>query len=334
MFINLNLSCSGRPNSMTDSQTEDVMQSVEKVIQDSLRFKLKLDIGEDAYTSLKLKKHFLDSVDAATGATTCVAVAQSSLVASTFFTQSGFLGVLGIGTAATPVGWAIAAGVAGAGLSIVIGKYFVRGSSDRVKSIPDFINTPLDILATGLFDMIAMLGVKLASLDGKVNHQEREFIKFYFVNQWGYDMDFVDKGLLLIELQADQYTVKGISEQLARFKKSNPDCNYKSMSNEIISFLTGLAEADGAIDEREEMAIERVSTVFMTVNSFSTTVSEGARAGLEGLNRQRQSALSGISAGIQASKKSFGSFGQKSRTVFSRLGRKKNTSAPQLPPQE
>jgi hypothetical protein len=68
---------------MIDSQTEDVMQSVEKVIQDPLRFKLKLDIGEDAYTSLKLKKHLIDSVDAATGATTGVAVAQSSLVAST-----------------------------------------------------------------------------------------------------------------------------------------------------------------------------------------------------------------------------------------------------------
>jgi hypothetical protein len=204
VFININLSCSGRLNSMTDFQPEDVMQSVEKVIQDSLRFKLKLDIGEDAYTSLKLKKHFLDSVDAATGATTGVAVAHSSLVASTFFTQSGLLGVLGIGATATPIGWAIAAGVAGAGLSIVIGKYFVRGSSGRVKSIPDFINTPLDILATGLFDMIAMLGVKLAAMDSNVNHQERE-----------------------------------------------------------------------------EMAIERVSTIFMTVNSFSTTVSEGAKAALK-----------------------------------------------------
>jgi len=106
------------------------------------------------------------------------------------------------------------------------------------------------------------------------------------------------------------------------------------MSNEIISFLTGVAEADGAIDEREEMAIERVSTIFLTVNSFSTTVSEGAKAGMEGLNRQRQSALSGIAAGIQASKKSFGSLGQKSRTVFFGLGRKKNASTPKVPPQK
>lgn len=95
------------------------------------------------------------------------------------------------------------------------------------------------------------------------------------------------------------------------------------MSNEIISFLTGVAEADGAIDEREEMAIERVSTIFLTINSFSTTVSEGAKAGMEGLNRQWQSALSGVAAGIQASKKSFGSLGQKSKTVFSGLGVKK-----------
>jgi uncharacterized tellurite resistance protein B-like protein len=319
---------------MTDFQPEDVMQNVEKVIQDSLRFKLKLDIGEDAYMSLKLKKHFLDSVDAATGATTGVAVAQSSLVASTFFTQSGLLGVLGIGATATPIGWAIAAGVAGAGLSIVIGKYFVRGASGRVKSIPDFINTPLDILATGLFDMIAMLGVKLAAMDGNVNRQEREFIKSYFTTQWGYDMTFVDKGLVLIELQADQYTVKGMSEQLARFKKINPDCNYKSMSGEIISFLTGVAKADGTIDEREEMAIERVSTIFMTVNSFSTAVSENAKAGMRGLNRQRQFALAGIAAGIQASEKSFGSLRQKSKTAFSRLGRTKNAGAPKVPPQK
>lgn len=242
--------------------------------------------------------------------------------------------MLGIGTAATPVGWAIAAGVAGAGLSIVIGKYFVRGSSGRVKSIPDFINTPLDILATGLFDMIAMLGVKLAAMDGDVNRKEREFIKSYFVTEWGYDTTFVDKGLSLIELQADQHTIKGISEQLARFKKTNPDCNYKSMSNEIILFLTGIAEADGPIEEREEMAIERVSEIFLTVNSFSTTVSEGAKAGVDGLNRQRQSALRGLASGFQSAKKSFGSIGQKSKTVLSRLRRKRNASAPKIPQED
>lgn len=316
---------------MTDSKPEDVMQNVEQVIQDPLRFKLKLDIGEEAYTSLKLKKYFLDSLDAASGARTGIAAAKSSMVASTFFAKSGFLGALGIGTATTPVGWAVAAGVAGAGLSIVVGKYFVRGSSGRVKSIPDFINTPLDILATGLFDMIAVLGIKIAGIDGNINHDEREFIKNYFIKEWGYDLIFVEQGLSLIELKADQHSIAEISEQLARFKKANPDCNYKSMSNEIISFITGIAEADGILDEREEMAIALVNDIFQNINSLSTTLSESTKAGIKGLSRQGKTAWGGLNSGFQASKRGFGSLGQKSKTALSRLSRKEHDDSPEDP---
>ncbi|AHI27856.1 tellurite resistance TerB family protein [Marinobacter similis] len=317
---------------MNNTQPESPMESVEQVIQDPLRFKLKLDIGEEAYTSLRLKSYLMDSVDAANGAATGMAVAQSSLVASTFFAKTGFLGALGIGAAATPIGWAVAAGIAGAGLSVVVGKYFVRSSSSRAKTIPDFINTPLDVLATGLFDMIAMLGIKLASIDGTIDHDEREFIKASFVKEWGYDETFVAEGLALIERKADEHSIKEISEQLARFKKENPDCNYKSMSNEIISFITGIAEADGIFDEREEMAIARVHQTFADVNSFSTAFSETTKAGMEGLSRQGKSAMEGLSSGFQATKKGFNSLGQKSKTVFSQFGRKDKDSSPKIPP--
>jgi hypothetical protein len=291
----------------------DKMQNVETVIRDPLRFKLKLDIGDQAFSSLRLKKYLLDSVDAANGAATGFVVAKSSLVASTFFAPSGFLGALGIGTAATPVGWAIGAGIAGAGLSLIIGKRFIRSSSGRVKQIPDFINTPMDVLATGLFEMIGTLGVKIAEIDGDFVQEERDFINSYFVGEWGYDPLFVQQGLKLIEEHSKEHTIKEISEQLARFKKTSPDCNYRSMSEEIIRFINGIAQTDGSIDEREEMAIARVESIFEDVNSFTTTLSETAKTGAAQISDFGKSTLSGLGSGLKRTKKGW----QRMKTRFS-----------------
>lgn len=255
---------------MTDQESsEGGVPQVVSVIRDPLHFKYKLDIGEDAFQSLRLKKYLLDAVDAGNGAIVGFGAAKSSVVASTFFAPSGFLGAIGVTTAATPVGWAIAAGVVGAGLSLVIGKRLVRGSSSQVRGIPDYINTPMDVLAVGLFDLIGMLGVKLALVDGDFDDSERQRIRSYFVDEWGYDPVFVDAGLPELEKAAQDHTIKSVAEQLAKFKKDNPDCNYSTMSKEIVSFLQELSEVDGAIDEREEMAIEKVQATFDEVSSLS-----------------------------------------------------------------
>ena len=169
---------------MSDS---NILSEVQSVVRDPVRFKYKLDIGEDAYQSLRLKKYLLDAVDAGNGAIVGFGAAKSSLVASTFFAPSGILGAIGVGTAATPVGWAIAAGVVGAGLSLVIGKHLVRGNSSQVRAIPDCINTPMDVLALGLFDLMAMLGVKVAMVDGDYDADEKLRLRSYFVDEWGYD---------------------------------------------------------------------------------------------------------------------------------------------------
>ncbi|MDX1551762.1 MAG: TerB family tellurite resistance protein [Marinobacter sp.] len=304
---------------MAQFEPSDGMRDVETVVRDPLRFKLKLDIGDQAYSSLRLKKYLLDSVDAANGAATGFIFAKSSVVASTFFAPSGFLGALGIGTAVTPVGWAIAAGVAGAGLSLIIGKRLVRGSSDRVKQIPDYINTPMDVLATGLFDMIATLGVKLAEIDGEFVQQERDFITRYFVDDWGYDLLFVQQGLKLIEEQSDQHSIEEITEQLARFKKANPDCNYRSMSREIITFLNGIAEADGDLDKREEEAAAKVEAIFEDINSITTTLSESARAGVKQVSRYGKSTLNGLGSGLDRTRKGLRRLKSQSREKLSRL---------------
>ncbi len=240
--------------------------SVSSVIRDPLHFKYKLDIGEDAFESLRLKKYLLDAVDAGNGALVGFGAAKSSLVASTFFAPSGLLGAIGVGTASTPLGWALAAGVVGAGLSLVVGKHFIRGTSSKVRTIPDYISTPMDVLAVGLFDLMALLGVKVALVDGEFDKRERGRIRRYFIEDWGYDEAFVDAGLKEIELAATDYTISEIAEQLAAFKKQNPDCNYETMSRELVIFLHELSAADGVIDGREVLAIEKVEGVFAEVN--------------------------------------------------------------------
>jgi hypothetical protein len=51
------------------------------------------------------------------------------------------------------------------------------------------------------------------------------------------------------------------------------------MSKEIISFLKGVVESDGRIDEREEMAVDRVVSIFYDVGKIKFT--EIAKNGFE-----------------------------------------------------
>lgn len=96
---------------MAAQQPVDDFQYVDKIVGDPLKFKIKLAIGEDAYTSLKVKNAVVQAWDVAGVATTAAVVAKSSVVASTFFAPTGWLAALGIGTAVTPIGWVVAAGV-------------------------------------------------------------------------------------------------------------------------------------------------------------------------------------------------------------------------------
>ncbi|WP_432822088.1 TerB family tellurite resistance protein [Trichloromonas sp.] len=243
---------------------------IENIVSDPLRFKAKLAIGEDAYTSLRVKNATFELWDVAGVASTAVAVAKSSAVASTFFASNGILSLGGlIGTATTPVGWVVAAGVLAGGGWIGITRYIKQSSSSKVTVIPNFINTPMDVLALGLFDLMAPLALKVASIDGEICDDERSTILSYFVEQWGYDGGFVREGITFTEKRLSDFSIKNLAHSLAEFKKQNKDCNYKVMSRELINFLREIIEADGRIDEREEMAIEKVEQVFDEVDRYN-----------------------------------------------------------------
>lgn len=248
-------------------------EDVERVVADPLRFKLKLNIGEDAYGSLRLKKHLSDVWEIGGAAATGAGVAASPVVATTFFASTGAGGILswvGLGAAAaTPLGWIVAAALASGGAYFGVTRAARSFAGSRVETIPKFINTPLDLLGAALFDLIGALAARLALIDGQIDASEKSTIIAHFVREWGFATEYVEPALEVIMAEAGRGRVKALAHALARFQSDNPDCNAAAMQSGLMSFLREVAEADGVLDEREELALEAIAAVFKQENEFT-----------------------------------------------------------------
>jgi hypothetical protein len=263
-----------------EKQTQgEWFQNIEKIISEPLNFKAKLAIGEDAYTSLKVKNAAFQVWEAAGVATTAAVVAKSSVVASTFFAPTGFLAAIGLGTAVTPVGWVIAAGVVTGGAWVGITRYLKKASASRVTVIPKFINTPLDVLALGLFDLLAPLALKVSLIDGSIDDAKRKLIHDYFVKEWGYDSRFVAEGVKYTESRISEFSIKSLAQTLAEFTRENRDCNFKMMAQEILGFLGNIVAVDGKLDQRQQVEIGKIEAAFKSAGKYSFKKTLQARWG-------------------------------------------------------
>ncbi len=254
---------------MNKQDQADWFRDIETIVSEPLNFKAKLAIGEEAYTSLKVKNAVVQAWDVAGVATTAAVVAKSSVVASTFFAPTGFLAAIGIGTAVTPIGWVIAASVVTGGAWLGITRHLKKASADKVTIVPNFINTPLDVLALGLFDLLAPLALEVADAGGRIGDSERKLIHDYFVREWGYDSNFTDEGIRYVESNLRQLSIEELAQTIANFTHQNPDCNFKLMSQEILSFLRNMVAVENKIDPNNEKAIEDIEAIFKSANKIT-----------------------------------------------------------------
>ncbi|MGD8349774.1 MAG: TerB family tellurite resistance protein [Gammaproteobacteria bacterium] len=275
---------------MNKKDQVDWFEGIETIVSTPLNFKAKLAIGEDAYTALRVRNAAVQVWDVAGVATTAAVVAKSSAVASTFFAPTGFLAALGIGTAVTPVGWVIAAGVVTGGAWYGITRHLKSAAASRVTVVPNFINTPLDVLALGLFDLLVPLAMKVAEADGHIDESRRRLIRDYFVKEWGYDPKFVVAGTNYIESTLDELSIEQLARTLAEFSAENRDCNFKLMAREILGFLRNIVEVDGRLNRRDEQAIGKIEAIFDSANRFS--IRKKLRAGLSSIRHKAGKLLS------------------------------------------
>jgi uncharacterized tellurite resistance protein B-like protein len=268
---------------MTNTHTEEEQihsfDNVEHVVADSLRFKRKLSIGGDAYASIRIAKTLQQIWDVGGIAATGGAAAASTTVAGTFFATGGWLSAIGLGAAAaTPIGWVIGAAVASGGAYYGVTQLFRGYGESRVETIPKFINTPIDLLGASLMDLLGAFAVKVASIDGNIDEQEVDVIKQYFITDWGYDTKYTESALEVLLENSERSKITEMTKTFADFSRSNPDCNFDAIRKELISLLTAIAESDGKIDEREELAIDKIVQILDKEASVMTTVGEVAAA--------------------------------------------------------
>ncbi len=235
---------------------------IESVIADERTFKAQLGTGEDAYLVLRVRNIVQEVWDVGGVVITGGTVAASPVVAATFFPAGGLLGMLGIASAATPVGWVIGAGAL-SGLAWVGIKRLSRGyTEDWVEVVPKYIKSGVDILGLALFDLMAPLAIRMALVDGEIHDAERRKIKEYLTRTWGYHPDFVEEGVACVEEDISRFEIEDLARDLAEFSRKNRDCNYDVVTKKMAGFLQELVEADGKYDPNEVIALEAIRGVF------------------------------------------------------------------------
>ncbi|MFN8684223.1 TerB family tellurite resistance protein [Paracoccus sp. P2] len=269
---------------MTDLSEEEQragFDAVKRVVANDVKFKARLGIGDDAYTSLKVVKGFRNLLDVSGAAASGAAAAKSSLVATTFFGKTGFAAVWAAlpltAQVTTPIVVVAAAAVATGGACYGVARLFRGYSQSRVDTVPRFLNTPLDLLGTSILDLMGALSLKVAAIDGHVDTREVQVVRDYFVEDWGYDPDYVDHALAVLSANDDKSRLTDMTRALAEFVHGNPDCKFGILQQEIKRLLTEVAEADGRLDEREEMAIDRVIRSLDEQNSVVASLSRVAK---------------------------------------------------------
>lgn len=218
-----------------------VFDGVAQVVAEPLRFKAKLAIGENAYASLRMINRTREIWDVLGAAGGGAALAKAA--------------AMGLGAAATPVGWVAVAALASGGACYGLYRWLGDTKGSRVIEIPKFLNTPLDTLGLALFDLIAPLALRLAAVDGEVEPAERAALVAHLVDEWGLDAAFVARAIAQIEPRIRQGSVEEMAAELSAFLHANPDCNHQAIATDLGAFLRRLLEAGGPLSEAEEAAL-------------------------------------------------------------------------------
>ena len=277
----------------------------EAIIHEPLRFKAKLGIGERAFALIRARDHLTTFTEALGFGATASAAAGSSVVAGTFFANTGFvasaMSSIGLGAAAaTPIGWVLAAGVVSGAAYVGVSRFFERSRDSDLVIVPKYINTPMDIIALAMIEQMLPVSLKLAHADGEFAEEERKAINRYYVDEWGYSKAFVSHMISEYAADTDSISFSRLAQTLAEYCEQNPDCDRGVIMSGFLQHLGEVIEADGRIDEQELLQLEYLKTLLQTMETNSR-VSDVVLAAKRSAAATVESAGTVLSKGVEGS---------------------------------
>jgi hypothetical protein len=238
----------------------------EVIVNEPLKFKAKLGIGEKAYKLLKAREQLRTFSEALGVGGTAAYVAGSTLVAGTFFAKKGMiasaLSAVGLGAAAaTPIGWVLAAGVVSGVAYMGVSRFFEFSRDKALIIVPKYIKTPLDVIALALIELMLPVSLKIARASGEISNPGRRAILEFYSHEWGYSAAFVSRMIEEYERNLDKVSFARLAQSLNEYCAVNEDCEHDTIVNDLIVHLREVVEAGGLIHEQELRQLEYLSGI-------------------------------------------------------------------------
>ncbi len=238
--------------SFNDSLKSFFSDEVESVVDDADKFRKKLQIGSEAF------KYLTKADNLGTFLTVLGGGGVASLgVTAAWATSLGVLGNIGlaIGAVSTPIGWIALAGTGGAAAVYGVKKLFKSVRQEAVTEVPNFINSPIDVLASSIFGLIAPILLKIAFADKEFSADEYTSIVEYFVSEWGLNRSYVESNLKTHQDNLNNFSYEGLTELIDSLAKTG-DIKKNVLASEIMRVCDEVTTADGLVCKFEKAELE------------------------------------------------------------------------------
>jgi len=274
----------------------------ESIINEPLRFKVKLGVDESAFEFLGAKEHLATFTKALRFGWDASKLARSPGVAGSFFARSSILSTLGLGAATTPIVWILAAGVLSGAAYVGVRQLFVRSKDTHQVIVPPYINTPLDVIAVALMELMLPVSLKVANSDNVISKKERAVFRDYYVDQWGYNSLFLDRMITEYEENLDSISFAALSKSLKEYCRSNPDTDPKIILDDFLAHVTEVIEANGDVGKKELDQLNYL-THLMTQAAENSQIEMALQAAKSGVSKSVETTSEVASAGIDGAEK-------------------------------
>jgi len=175
----------------------------EKVLDDPIKFKIKLELSDDVYKILNNADLLVDFASAFAVGGVGGSVISYFIGTASISLWTKFLVFFG-SSIVLPIGSILTGGVVGVTLlSLIFGikKIISKTKQNITIRIPKFINKPIDLIAINMLKLLIFIWDKT-----KVNNSEKDFIS-YLSTEWGYNISNINETVLYIKTNSFSYEI-------------------------------------------------------------------------------------------------------------------------------